>query len=151
MTLGRPEKDPGGSIFGVLGEALGRRRRVQFRYHTIDRGATETRTLHPYGLGLADGNWHVVGYDEGRDGLRNFRVDRIRGKVSVIDKTDDAYAVPAEFDAQRLIGAPEFELADGPEVDVPVELDPTATWLMERNVKASAPSPSSTGGAVTSR
>ncbi len=72
------------------------------------------------------------GYDEGRDGLRNFRVDRIRGKVSVIDKEDGAYAVPEDFDAQRYIGAQEFELAEGPEVDVLIELDPTATWLMER-------------------
>ena len=48
LTLGRPEKDPGRHHLTVLGEALGRRRRIQFRYHTLDavrpRRASSTRT-----------------------------------------------------------------------------------------------------------
>lgn len=132
LTMGRPERDPGRTHLPALGEALGRRRRVQFRYHTVDANRVEKRTLRPYGLGLAGGNWHVLGFDEGRGDLRNFRLDRIKGKVTVLDRTDDAYSVPPEFDPQRHIGQEEFELPDGPETEVSVELDDLATWLMER-------------------
>ncbi len=132
LTLGRPEKDPGRHHLGALGEALGRRRRVEFRYQAPGADRTTTRTVHPYGLGLQGGNWYVVGHDEHREGLRNFRLDRIRGKVQVLDKTDGAYEVPEGFDASRHIDAEEFQMAEGPEIEVVLELDETATWLMER-------------------
>jgi predicted DNA-binding transcriptional regulator YafY len=132
LTLGRPEKDPGRQHMTLLGEAVGRRRRVAFRYHTVDKGVTEKRTVRPYGLGLVGGNWHLVGYDEARNDLRQFRLDRIRGKVTVADKADDAYEVPADFEISRYVDMEEFEIPDGPELKVTIELDPVATWLMER-------------------
>jgi predicted DNA-binding transcriptional regulator YafY len=132
LTMGRPERDPGRAHLAVLGEALGRRRRVEFRYHTVDANRTERRRVRPYGLGLADGNWHLVGHDEGREDLRNFRLDRIRGKVAMADKKDGAYEVPEDFDVARFVDRPEFEIEQGPEVEVVIELDPVATWLMAR-------------------
>ena len=84
------------------------------------------------GLGVGGGNWYLVGHDESRDDVRNFRLDRIRGRVSMADRQDGAYEVPEGFDASRHIGTEEFEIAEGPEVAVVLELDPTATWLMER-------------------
>jgi predicted DNA-binding transcriptional regulator YafY len=132
FTLGRPEKDPGRQHLALLGEALGRRRRVAFRYHSVDRAETQRRTVHPYGLGLVGGNWHLVGFDEDRGGLRNFRLDRIRGKVALVDKQDGAYHVPEDFDIARHTGMEEYEIADGPEVRVKVEFDEVATWLLER-------------------
>jgi proteasome accessory factor B len=132
LSMGRPKKDPGRAHLAMFGEALGRRRRIEFRYHTVDANRTEKRTVRPYGLGLADGNWHLLGFDEGRGALRNFRLDRIRGKAVVIDKEDDAYEVPEEFDVNQHVGLEEFQIATGPEVEVTVELDPVATWLMER-------------------
>ena len=132
LMLGRPQKDPGRRHLTVLGEALGRRRRAEFRYQAPGAEAAALRLVHPFGLGLQGGNWHLVAFDEGRDDLRNFRIDRIRGKVRVLDKEDGAYEVPDGFDASRYIGAEEFQLAEGPEIQVSVELDETATWLMAR-------------------
>jgi predicted DNA-binding transcriptional regulator YafY len=132
FTMGRPEKDPGRAHLAVLGEALSRRRRVQFRYHTVDAGRTGTRTLRPYGLGLSDGNWHVVGFDESREAMRNFRLDRIRGKVAVLDKEDGTYEVPESFDVTTHLGQEEFQLGESPRLEVKIELDEIATWLMER-------------------
>jgi predicted DNA-binding transcriptional regulator YafY len=132
LTMGRPERDPGRQHLALLGEALGRRRRVEFRYHTVDANRTEKRRIRPYGLGLAGGNWHLVGWDEARGGLRNFRLDRFRGRVTVLDRKDGAYEVPEEFDVGLHVGQEEFQIADGPEVEVEVDLDDVATWLMER-------------------
>ncbi len=135
LTLGRPDSDPGRKHVAELGEAVGRRRRVEFRYHTVDANRTEARTVRPYGLGLVDGNWHLVGFDETRKpkgAVRQFRIDRIVGKLAVLDKQDDAYEVPAEFDISRHIEQQEFEIGEGSEIEVTVELDDVATWLMAR-------------------
>ncbi|MDA1194113.1 MAG: WYL domain-containing protein [Planctomycetota bacterium] len=135
LTLGRPDNDPGRRHVAMLGEAVGRRRRVSFRYHTVDANRTETRTVRPYGLGLSQGNWYLVGFDETRKpkgAVRQFRLDRVVNKVSVIDKKDDAYDVPDEFDIARFIEQEEFEIGEGTEVEVRIELDDVATWLLAR-------------------
>lgn len=139
LTLGRPERDPGRAHMTALGEAVGRRRRVAFRYAKPGpkggAGSAEKRTVRPYGLGVAQGNWHLVGLDEARGELRQFRLDRIRGKVTVLDRADDAYEVPADFDITRFVDVEEFEIADGPEVKVQIEVDEVATWLLERRLR----------------
>lgn len=132
LSLGRPEKDPGRQHLSQLGEAIGRRRRVAFRYHTVDRASTERRTIHPYGLGLAEGFWYMVGFDESRDGLRNFRLDRIRGKLETVDKKDGAFEAPEDFDIRGHIEREEFEIPEGPPLEVTVEFDEVATWLLAR-------------------
>lgn len=139
LTLGRPDHDPGRAHMPLLGEAVGRRRRVAFRYGKPGAksasGQVERRVVRPYGLGVAQGNWHLVGLDEAKGELRQFRLDRIRGKVSVVDKQDDAYEVPADFDISRHVDVEEFEIADGPELKVQIEVDEVATWLLERRLR----------------
>lgn len=135
LTLGRPDRDLGRAHMTVLGEAVGRRRRVSFRYVKPGETKVEKRVVRPYGLGMAQGNWHLVGFDEERKLLRQFRMDRIRGKVGLVDRTDDAYQVPEDFDISRHVDVEEFEIADGPELPVQIELDATATWLMERRLR----------------
>jgi predicted DNA-binding transcriptional regulator YafY len=135
LTLGRPERDPGRQHVALFGEAIGRRRRVTFNYHTVDADRTEKRTVRPYGLGLVEGNWHLVAFDESRKpkgAVRQFRLDRIRGKVTLADKKEDAFELPPEFDISRHIDQEEFEMGEGAEVKVTVELDEVATWLMAR-------------------
>jgi len=132
LSLGKPVRDPARGHVAVLGEALGRRRRVEFRYAKPGESGATKRVVRPYGLGVADGDWHVAGYDEARKGVRDFRVDRIRGKVSLVDKKDNAYDVPEDFDVADVIGVEEYRIPQGPEVEVVLELDDVATWLMER-------------------
>ncbi len=132
LSLGRPQRDPGRQHMAQLGECVGRRRRVKFQYHTVDADRTGQRIVRPYGLGLVDGNWYMVAFDEDRGELRNFRLDRIRGKIKVIDKKDDAYVVPDDFDISHHIHREEFEIPDGPEFTARIELDDVATWLMKR-------------------
>ncbi len=137
LTLGRANSDPGRQHIAALGEAVGRRRRVSFRYHTVDAGRTAKRTVLPYGLGLVDGNWHLVALDEDKDQLRNFRVDRIKGKVATIDKQDEAYEVPEDFDINAYVSQEEFEIGQGPAFEVTIEFDEVATWLLERRRRGS--------------
>ncbi len=136
LTLGRPNTDPGRQHIAVLGEAVSLRRRVEFRYHTVDANRTEKRSVRPYGLGLVDGNWHLIAYDEEREKVRQYRLDRIKGKVAA-DKQSDAYEVPEDFDIEGYVGREEFDIGEGPEVEVTIEFDDVATWLLERRRRGS--------------
>jgi predicted DNA-binding transcriptional regulator YafY len=127
LSLGRPERDPGRQHVAFFGEAVGRRKRVTFSYHTVDANRTEKRTVRPYGLGLVEGNWHLVAFDESRKpkgAVRQFRLDRVRGKLAFATKKDGEYEIPPEQE--------EFEIGEGAEVTVTVELDEVATWLIAR-------------------
>jgi proteasome accessory factor B len=53
------------------------RRVATFRY------SGEDRRVHPYRLDFQRGRWYVSAHDEGREGDRVFRLDRIEGPVRV--------------------------------------------------------------------
>jgi predicted DNA-binding transcriptional regulator YafY len=137
LTLGRGSKDPQRDHLEVLGEAVSRRRTVRFRYRTVDRGTTAQRTVRPYGLGLVAGNWHVVGFDEGRGAVRNFRLDRVQGRIAVETKGPGPdYEVPDGFDLAAHVGVEEFEIDEGGlPTTVTLETDEVATWLLERRLR----------------
>lgn len=67
---------PGDSNLGALFGAVGTRRPVTLTY----RGAK--RRVDPYRLDFARGRWYLTGYDHLRNEERNFRVDRIEGRVA---------------------------------------------------------------------
>jgi proteasome accessory factor B len=72
----------------ILSEAVLRRKRVKVKYYTLHRDETTTRDVDPYGLGLAGqawnrASWYLVGHCHLRNDLRVFKVDRIRGTVSI--------------------------------------------------------------------
>jgi predicted DNA-binding transcriptional regulator YafY len=65
----------------TVAEAAQRHRRVRATY-TSHSGEETEREITPYGLVVHGGRWYLAAYDHGRDDLRTFRVDRMRG-VSV--------------------------------------------------------------------
>jgi proteasome accessory factor B len=73
----------------TLFEAFRRRATVTFDY----RG--ERRTVEPWGLTSKRGHWYVVGYDRGREAVRSFRADRVRGDIDV--GPEDSFAAPDDF------------------------------------------------------
>ncbi len=120
-----------------LGEAVAHRKRVVFRYSAAATGKTEKRAVKPYGLGLADGNWYLVGLDEDRLAIRNYRLDRIQGRVTpVVRRGKGEYEVPADFDISAHIGVEEFQIDEGSApVVVTLETDKVSTWLLERRMR----------------
>ena len=137
LTLGRGTKDPQRDHLEVLGEAVSRRRVVRFRYHSVDRGSTEARSVRPYGLGLVGGNWHLVGWDEAREAVRNFRLDRVRGRVTTASRgPGPEFDVPEDFDLGAHVVVEEFQIDEGgAPVTVVLETDEVATWLLERRLR----------------
>jgi predicted DNA-binding transcriptional regulator YafY len=69
---------PAGETVLTLADAARRHRRVAARY-TSHGGAETDRELSPYGVVVHQGRWYLAAYDHGRQDLRTFRVDRMRG------------------------------------------------------------------------
>jgi len=82
----------------TLSDALLRRKKVGFTYYGIQRDQVSEREVRPYGLLFKHSHWYLVGWDEGRDAERVFRVDRM-------EKVRANPSAPA---------TPDYDMPDGP-------------------------------------
>ena len=98
----------------TLTDALLARKTVRFRYHGIYRGTPTERVVKPYGVLFQHGNWYLVGYDETRDDVRVFRVERMDEPRPNKKKphTPD-YEVPPEFSLEEYRDRQAWELGAG--------------------------------------
>ncbi|MEO3768864.1 YafY family protein [Micromonospora sp. B9E7] len=74
LTWDQPTVDP--EHLSALAAAVNNREQLRFTYRRRDGVDTE-RLVEPYKLVSAGRRWYLVGYDNGRDDWRIFRVDRI--------------------------------------------------------------------------
>jgi predicted DNA-binding transcriptional regulator YafY len=93
--------------------AVAERRGVTFRYRKPNGTAASARQVHPYGVGYREGEWYVVGLDLARDGLRQFKIVRIEGKVKLNRGKGPDFDVPAGFDIEEHVERPPWEYDDG--------------------------------------
>lgn len=99
----------------ILERAISRRKRVVFEYFSISRDETSEREIEPHGLSLVDGVWYVGGWDVNRGGVRQFRVSRVRSRITSATKRDRG-----DFDAPDEAG---------------VRSGPRAPWQLEEPEK----------------
>lgn len=90
------------SPFTMLHDAVQRRKEVTFTYHSIGRGATEARTVEPYGLVYLTGKWYLVAFDRVAGGKRHFRTSRMHNvRVNVKAPTTPDFSVPRDFNLRE--------------------------------------------------
>ncbi len=70
-----------GEVFDTLTDAVALRKRLRFTYHSMERDETAERVVEPYGLVFLTGHWYLVAHDVNAQGMRQFRVSRIRSAV----------------------------------------------------------------------
>lgn len=82
----------------AIHEAIKNKKKVEFKYYSYDvnknfvpRRNNSTYLVDPFALSWADGNYYLVGYNNFRNEVSNFRVDRM-GHVCVSDS--DAQVLP---------------------------------------------------------
>lgn len=78
----------------VLSRGVKEHRRVQLEYAN-KAGDTSLRDLEPYAVAKRNNLWNVVGYCRLREGVRIFRVDRVRSAAL----QDETFTPPEPFDA----------------------------------------------------
>ena len=76
--------------------AISRRKTIEFTYYTIERDSEEKRKVDPYHLVYRGGQFYLIGHSHERDGIRVFRLSRIRGKVSYASKAEHDFSPPEE-------------------------------------------------------
>ena len=105
----QPRIKPAGQAFDDLVAAMHARHPVSFPYLAGTTGSEEQRTVEPWGLGSRFGQWYLAGYDRSRQALRHFRLSRMTGAVTVMDK--EKYSPPSNFNIREDLDAlPELPL-----------------------------------------
>lgn len=117
----RPRADP--RVLSTLGDALFRRKRVSFVYHTMGSGSSAARTAEPYGLFFVNGHWYLAARDVEKDALRNYRVSRVEAlRVNGAHPGTLDYEIPASFSLKEHAGSRQaWELGDGDSFEAVVE------------------------------
>jgi len=93
-----PVARPDAELFETLGSAVARRKVVTFQYHAMSSDRTERRTVEPYGLFFLGSQWYLVGRDQDREAMRNFRVSRMTDAEANARAEHTAdYQVPKDF------------------------------------------------------
>ena len=77
-----------------LSGAAQARTRVRMHYRT-PQGVETERPFDPYGLAHRGGRWYAVGMCHLRNGVRSFRLDRVRA----VQPLEETFTRPPEFDA----------------------------------------------------
>lgn len=88
-----------------LFDAIRHRKIAEFTYHG------KKRKVEPLGLFSRDGYWYLSARETGSDVVKNFRVDRVDGEISV-GKTDGVFERPADYDVAASM-ASDAKLFDG--------------------------------------
>lgn len=130
-------RKPGGQamieakVMGRLGDAVLRRKEVQFNYRKMGAKVAEKRRVQPYHLGEVDGCWYLIGRDRARGALRTFALPRIQG-VKVMQST---FERPVDFEGREYLANSFGIWTNGAEqasaFDVRVELSDYAARLAE--------------------
>ena len=111
------------AVLAALRTAEAQRRRVLLDYYSFGRDRWGTRTVHPWKVFAAAGQWYLRAWCEEAGGERLFRVDRIAGARLA----EGTFEVPAGADRPAALFHP-----DPSAPAVTLELDPEALWIAER-------------------
>lgn len=89
--------------FVPLTSAIADRIAITFTYLSA-RMKEEPRNVKPFGLGSRHGHWYLVAFDNDKNDIRTFRLDRITGSVQLVSKvnffdTDPNFDVLAYLDS----------------------------------------------------
>jgi proteasome accessory factor BC len=112
--------------------AIYRRKRIEFEYHTMASDETALRRVDPYHLLFEGGQFYLVGYSHERDGLRVFRLDRMRGKVAYATKAEHDFQRPEDFDPRPYANRVPWQLG-APVGTAEIWFSERIAWLVERH------------------
>ena len=112
--------------------AIFRHKTITFEYFTMERGQLGLRTVDPYHLLFQGGQFYLLGHAHERDGIRVFRLSRIRGKVSYATKAEHDFRRPEDFDPRAYANRADWQL--GEELGVAeVLISERIAWQVERH------------------
>jgi proteasome accessory factor BC len=112
--------------------AIYRRKRIEFEYFTMQSGEVAQRRVDPYQLVYQGGQFYLVGHSHERNGVRVFRLSRIRGKVAYATKAEHDFQRPADFDPREYANRIPWQLGDT-RGTAEIWVSDRIAWHVERN------------------
>ena len=118
VVLGTVPED----VLAVLQEGIGAGRQVEIDYYAYGRDERTVRTVDPWDVFTAGGEWYLTAWCHRAVGERRFRLDRI-GAATLLAT---GFEAPASLPARDVFAA-------GPDDPrVVLELEPRARWVLEQ-------------------
>jgi proteasome accessory factor C len=118
VALGAADDD----VMATLRSAVEEQRQVDLDYYSFGRDELTRRTVDPYAVFSASGQWYLSAYCHAVEDDRLFRIDRVRGAVLLdapVEQTDGGVAA-AVYQPRK----------DDPRVTI--ELEPGGRWVAEQ-------------------
>ena len=91
--------------FALLWDAVESRKELVFTYHSLQ---STKRRIAPYGLGLHQGYWYVIGLDLDKSEIRNFKIARIDSDLTA-GKKSGAFEGPVDFSLSKYFDRKDHE------------------------------------------
>lgn len=115
-----------------IDDAVANRKTIRFEYHTFSSDKVEERQVDPYSMMYTHGEWYLVGYSHERDGIRMFKLRRIRGRIKYIDKKVHNFEAPADFSVERYVHLEPWQM--GPELGMAeISFSAQCGWWAKNN------------------
>jgi proteasome accessory factor C len=114
--------DASAEVLGLLQGATAAHRQVEIDYYAYGRDEWTSRTIEPWSVFSAGGQWYALAWCRRVEGERLFRVDRVRSARALDGTFDPPAGRPA-----RAVYTP-----DAGDPVVVLELEPRARWVLEQ-------------------
>jgi len=112
--------------------AVVNRKTIKFDYKRPEDRKAARRQLHPYGVGYRDGEWYVVGEDQDRSAIRQFRLSRMTGKLDVTRARGREFDIPPGFDIEKHLEIEPWEFDEGVKEEwAKILFDEEVAWMVE--------------------
>ena len=111
------------TVFGAVVE----RRLLRFTYNGVDR------RVRPYRLQFSRGRWYLIGHDEGRGEIRNYRIGRVEGAITT--SGDAAAFEPPEQPVAGVSLSPWTLHQDPQAVEADVWFDPAVAVAVRADLR----------------
>jgi predicted DNA-binding transcriptional regulator YafY len=129
IALGLHRADPAAlsPLLEVIRRGAHLQEQIKLTYQGSGHPGVTERAVDPYALVFRSGWWYLVGYCHLRQGMRTFRVDRIRGLTPLSER----FQIPEDFDVRAYL---EAVFTDQPGVQASLRFGPEAAHLARSNV-----------------
>ncbi len=117
---------PWEEAFRYINEGILSRRVLEINYYSYSSNETTKRNVEPYHVIFKDGAWYLIAHCRRREGVRLFRIDRIRGLKLLAEK----FPQPHTFDLKKFMHH-SWQVAKGDKQEVVIRFLPPISRLIK--------------------
>lgn len=124
-----------GEIAKIIERAITLRKELSFLYKPARKKKAEKWTIQPYLLFQKEKVWYLVGFSPEHNDYRTFRLNRIQGKIKVLneDKEEPDFERRSDFNSEDFFFMFPWEYGSDQPIEVKVRFSSKAAFLVEKS------------------